>query len=83
MKKAAPSDDAFRTACSTLLKYIGNVARAPDEDKFRSINPGNAAFAGRVAAVPGALELLKLVGFEVRREAARRCAAPRCAASDE
>lgn len=64
MKKAG-GDEAFKVAASTLLKYIGNVARAPDEDKFRTINLGNAAFHSRVAAVPGSVDFLKVVGFQV------------------
>jgi peptide-N4-(N-acetyl-beta-glucosaminyl)asparagine amidase len=64
MKKAG-GEESFKTAASTLLKYIGNIARAPEEDKFRSINMGNAAFQARVVAVPGAVEFLKVVGFEV------------------
>jgi hypothetical protein len=54
-----------------MIKYIGNIARAPDEDKFRSINMGNAAFHARVASVPGAVDFFKLLGFQVgagRRE---------------
>eukprot|EP00775_Hariotina_reticulata_P013661 gene13661-13783_t len=63
MKKAG-GEEPFKIAASTLLKYMGNIARAPDEDKFRSINLGNAAFQARVAAVPGAVDFLKVVGFE-------------------
>ncbi|KAF6266626.1 hypothetical protein COO60DRAFT_1697171 [Scenedesmus sp. NREL 46B-D3] len=63
MKKAG-GDEPFKTAAGTMLKYIGNVARSPDEDKFRSIKMGNAAFQSRVAAVPGSVDFLKLVGFE-------------------
>ncbi|WIA09100.1 hypothetical protein OEZ85_008512 [Tetradesmus obliquus] len=63
MKKAG-GEEPFKTAAGTMLKYIGNVARAPDEEKFRSINLGNAAFQARVASVPGSVDFLKLVGFE-------------------
>ncbi|KAF8072947.1 ubxn1 [Scenedesmus sp. PABB004] len=62
MKKAG-GDEGFKAAAGTLLKYLGNVARAPDEAKFRTINTANAAFAARVAAVPGAVDFLKVVGF--------------------
>lgn len=64
MKKQG-GDEAYKTAASTLLKYLGNVVRAPDEDKFRNINLGNAAFQSRVRGVPGAVDFLKVVGFEV------------------
>lgn len=65
MKKSASGDEAFKTCVSTQLKYISNVARAPDDDKFRSINMGNAAFQSRVASVPGAVDFFKLMGFQV------------------
>jgi hypothetical protein len=39
----------------------------------RSINMGNAAFQSRVAAVPGSVDFLKLVGFEVRPPARSLC----------
>lgn len=64
MKKQG-GDEAFKTAANTLLKYIGNVARSPDEDKYRNINTGNAAFQSRVAAVPGSIDFLKVIGFQV------------------
>ena len=38
MKKAAPEGEAldrFKTALGTLLKYLGNIAANPDEEKFR------------------------------------------------
>lgn len=38
MKKAAGEDEARpRAAWATLLKLVGNVARAPQEDKFRRV----------------------------------------------
>jgi hypothetical protein len=64
MKKASSGDEAFKTCVSTMIKYIGNVARSPDEDKFRSINMGNAAFQARVASVPGAVDFFKLLCFQ-------------------
>eukprot|EP00803_Ostreobium_quekettii_P006484 evm.model.scf_157.3 EVM.evm.TU.scf_157.3 scf_157:58146-63341(+) len=63
MKHDAPSEPAFKTACATLLKYLGNIARAPEEDKYRRIRLANAAFRERVAAVPGAVEFLEGCGF--------------------
>ncbi len=68
LKKGAPSEDAFKTAATTLGKYIANVLRSPDEDKFRRINTGNAAFQARVgAAGAGGVEVLETVGFQVGR----------------
>lgn len=70
MKKDSPGGDAqFKTACSTLLKYLGNIAANPQEPKFRSIKLSNAAFQQRVAAVPGSLDFLQLCGFKMSSEA--------------
>jgi hypothetical protein len=67
MKKSAPGgDEQFKAAVNTLMKYIGNIARAPEEEKFRSIKSSNAAFQQRVAVVPGSIDFLHLCGFEVR-----------------
>lgn len=66
MKRGAPGGEAaWKSAATTLLKYLGNVAATPDEERFRRINTTNAAFVSRIAAVPGALEVLRLVGFQV------------------
>jgi hypothetical protein len=41
-------DDArVKKAFQTLLTYVGNVARNPDEEKFRKIRLSNAAFQVR------------------------------------
>jgi len=53
-----PNPDPHQTSA-------GNVARAPEEDKFRRIPLGGAAFQSRVAVVPGAVALLELCGFQV------------------
>lgn len=57
----------------------GNVAANPDEEKFRRINLGNAAFQARVAVVPGAVEFLEACGF-ARDEAGTALFMPREAA---
>ena len=36
----------------------------PQEEKFRRIRLSNAAFQNRVGSVPGALDFLKLLGFQ-------------------
>lgn len=69
MKKSAPGGEAqWKTACATLLKYLGNIAGNPDEPKFRSIRLSNAAFQQRVAVVPGSVDFLKLCGFQEEGE---------------
>jgi len=47
----------------TLLKYAGNIAGAPAEEKYRRIKKANAAFSQRVAAFGGDA-FLRALGFE-------------------
>jgi hypothetical protein len=65
MKKAAAGqDEAWTTCVNTLLKLVGNVARAPGEDKFRRVRLGNPAVAARLGPWrEGAASLLELAGF--------------------
>lgn len=37
-------DAKVKRAFQTLLTYVGNVARSPDEEKFRKIRLTNATF---------------------------------------
>lgn len=63
IKKAFAEDaDAVTTCFKTLLTYLGNIARDPSEEKYRSIKLSNAAFQKRVAAVGGEIYLLEF-GF--------------------
>ena len=50
-------------ALTTLLKVVGNAARSPDEEKYRSLRVGNPSVAACLD-VPGALALLSAAGFE-------------------
>lgn len=54
---------SFQTACETLLKYIGNVAKQPNNEKFRQIKLTNSVFLQKVASVDGAVEFLEDCGF--------------------
>ncbi|GAQ89250.1 hypothetical protein KFL_005030020 [Klebsormidium nitens] len=56
-------DERVKKAFQTLLTYIGNVARAPDEEKYRTIRLTNAAFQDRVGSL-GGVPFLELLGFE-------------------
>jgi len=67
MKQNNP-EDRFKTACSVLMKYIGNLASNPEEEKFRQIRIGNDAFQKKVAAVIGGMEFLMECGFERQGE---------------
>ncbi|KAK9013351.1 hypothetical protein V6N11_041364 [Hibiscus sabdariffa] len=64
--KLAHMDDNARVkrAFQTLLIYVGNVAKSPDEEKFRKIRLGNPKFQERVGRLKGGIEFLELCGFE-------------------
>ncbi|PRQ25505.1 putative peptide-N(4)-(N-acetyl-beta-glucosaminyl)asparagine amidase [Rosa chinensis] len=58
-------DDArVRRAFQTLLIYVGNVAKNPDQEKFRKIRLSNPSFSDRVGRLIGGIEFLELCGFE-------------------
>ena len=66
IKKNAADETQSATCFKTLLVYLGNVAKAPEEEKFRVIKLANAAFQKRVGAVAGGRgrEFLETFGFE-------------------
>ncbi|XP_010522396.1 PREDICTED: vicilin-like seed storage protein At2g18540 [Tarenaya hassleriana] len=65
LKQNHKDDDAkVKRAFQTLLAYIGNVARSPDEEKFRKIRLTNQAFQDRVGSMKGGIEFLEICGFE-------------------
>ncbi|GKE79492.1 UBX domain-containing protein 4, partial [Tanacetum coccineum] len=59
-------DDEFKVkrAFETLLIYVRNVARDPDEDRFRKIRLSNPAFKERVGIFKQGIKFLELCGFE-------------------
>ncbi|KAI7726139.1 hypothetical protein M8C21_008623, partial [Ambrosia artemisiifolia] len=59
-------DDGMKVkrAFETLLIYVTNVARDPDEDKFRKIRMSNPAFKERVGIYEQGVKFLELCGFE-------------------
>ena len=64
MKRAtADAPDRHKAAFQTLMTFVGNVARAPDEDKYRRIRVSNPAFQTRVGSIDGGIRFLNLVGF--------------------
>ncbi|CAM6106010.1 unnamed protein product [Calypogeia fissa] len=64
IKQTNKDDDAKVKKCfQTLLTYLGNVARDPDQEKFRKIRLTNPAFQERVANL-GGVRFLELCGFE-------------------
>ncbi|PKI57597.1 vicilin-like seed storage protein At2g18540 [Punica granatum] len=65
LKQNHKEDDAkLKRAFQTLLTYIGNVAKNPNEEKFRKIRVTNPSFQERVGALKGGIEFLELCGFE-------------------
>lgn len=58
------NDARVRQAFQTLLIYVGNVARNPNEEKFRKIRLSNPLFLDRVGSLIGGIEFLELCGFE-------------------
>lgn len=63
LKQARKGDDGkAKKAFETLLTYVGNVVRAPQEDKYRKIRLSNPAFQERVGS--HGVEFLEICGFE-------------------
>lgn len=64
LKQNNKDEDAkVKRAFQTLLTYIGNVAKNPDEEKFRKIRVNNPSFQDRVGSLKGGIEFLELCGF--------------------
>ncbi|KAF4370267.1 hypothetical protein G4B88_012951 [Cannabis sativa] len=57
-----------RRAFQTLLTYVGNVARDPNQEKFRKIRMSNPKFQERIGGMKEGVEFLELCGFERREE---------------
>ncbi|CAH1434665.1 unnamed protein product [Lactuca virosa] len=58
------NDMRVKRAFETLLIYVRNVARNPDEDKFRKIRLSNPAFKERVGIFEEGVKFLEVCGFE-------------------
>ncbi|KAE8725885.1 Detected protein of unknown function [Hibiscus syriacus] len=74
--KVQDGNDRVKRAFQTLLIYIRNVAKSPDEEKFRKIRLGNPKFQERVGNLKGGIEFLELCGFE-RSEGNKFLVSPR------
>ncbi|XP_054806508.1 uncharacterized protein LOC129309135 isoform X1 [Prosopis cineraria] len=66
LKQSHKQDDDARVkrAFQTLLTYVGNVAKSPDEEKYRRIRLSNQTFQERVGALKGGIDFLEICGFE-------------------
>lgn len=47
-----------------LIKYLENIIKNPDEEKYRKVRLSNRYFQEKVAGVEGAKEFLEAAGFE-------------------
>lgn len=56
--------DKVRIAYQTLFIYVRNVAKNPDEERFRKIRLSNPLFQERVGSLKGGIEFLELCGFQ-------------------
>ncbi|XP_022887976.1 UBX domain-containing protein 1-like isoform X4 [Olea europaea var. sylvestris] len=57
-------DNTVTRAFRTLLIYVRNVVKNPEEGKFRKIRISNPAFQDRVGKFRDAIKFLELCGFE-------------------
>ncbi|KAM3327136.1 UBX domain-containing protein 6 [Capsicum chacoense] len=65
IKQNHKDDEAkVKAACSVLRRFVENVRRYPDEEKFRKIRISNAAFQEKIGSLLGGIEFLELCGFE-------------------
>eukprot|EP00250_Pteridium_aquilinum_P034174 c7186_g1_i1 orf=303-1526(-) len=65
LKQNHKEDDArVKKAFQTLLTYIGNIVRCPDEEKFRKIRISNPTFQERVGSLKGGIQFLEICGFQ-------------------
>lgn len=65
LKQSHKDDEArVKKAFQTLLTYVGNVARSPEEEKYRKIRVSNPSFQERVGSLKGGIQFLEICGFE-------------------
>lgn len=57
-------EEIYKTAVTTLMKYINNILRHRNEEKYRKIKLSNEIFKQRVANVNGCMEFLEIIGFK-------------------
>ncbi|KAF8019114.1 hypothetical protein BT93_H3867 [Corymbia citriodora subsp. variegata] len=66
LKRYHKDEDArVKRAFQTLLIYVGNVVKDPDNEKFRRIRLSNPLFQSRVGSLEGGVEFLELCGFQI------------------
>ncbi|CAA3002365.1 UBX domain-containing 1 isoform X2 [Olea europaea subsp. europaea] len=63
LKRQNKEDNTVTRAFRTLLIYVRNVVKNPEEGKFRKIRISNPAFQDRVGKFRDAIKFLELCGF--------------------
>lgn len=66
--ESSTSGADYNTALSTLLKISSNIISHPQEEKYRRMKKGNAAFQKRLGGKVGGDECMKALGFEIVTE---------------
>jgi len=56
-------DQVSGPAIITILKYIYNIIKYPDDSKYRTISTGNKAYIEKISNAKGVVMLLKVIGF--------------------
>jgi hypothetical protein len=56
--------DKYQETCRLLAVILQNIAKNPDEDKFRIIKVSNLKFQSNVGQFPTAMMILEIIGFE-------------------
>ncbi|CAA7043685.1 unnamed protein product [Microthlaspi erraticum] len=56
------------SSIGVLLRLLKNIVKEPENGKFRKIRMSNAKIKEAIGDVPGGVELLELVGFELKEE---------------
>ncbi|KFK33385.1 hypothetical protein AALP_AA5G006200 [Arabis alpina] len=62
------SGKPIESSIDVLLRLFKNIVKEPENGKFRKIRMSNAKIKEAIGDVPGGVELLELVGFELKDE---------------
>ncbi|KAL0296596.1 UNVERIFIED_CONTAM: Plant UBX domain-containing protein 2 [Sesamum radiatum] len=63
-KSGKPSDGSMEV----MMRLFRNVVKEPENAKFRKVRMGNPKIKDAIGDVPGGVELLECVGFELKEE---------------
>ena len=54
----------MQTSAEMLVKILGNIAKSPDQEKYRSLKTTNTTMSNKVLMAKGARQILLAVGFQ-------------------